>query len=77
MSLCHYFGCEESKGIRHHPSQPPNRVDMTPFGRFLLERRWQLLLTTQGIFTAVVYYKRFSQEPPPPLTASFPPSHRD
>lgn len=45
---------------------------MTPFARYLVERRWQLLFATQGVFTGVILYKRFTQDPPPPLAKTFP-----
>lgn len=49
---------------------------MTPFGRYLMQHRWKLLLTTQGIFTSIVLYKRFNQEPAAPLAQTFPPVHK-
>lgn len=48
---------------------------MTPFGRYLMQHRWKLLLTTQGIFTSIVLYNRFKNqnESVAPLAQTFPP----
>jgi hypothetical protein len=53
----------------HTHSRRIHQRSMTPFARYLLDQRWKILFTAQGIFMASLYYARFAANPVGPLKA--------